>query len=164
MCRRQIWAEMKALCQRAGVFPHNLRPLCAAADDRAYKDIAKLTDVLGHSSIETTRMDLISTETEHEKSWKQLRLGSLGQNKKFVLNRTSLPLGFIFFIYILSLIFCLHQSSRRHISRLKRFFSRLDVLWPLWGGFSYLLRTIQKKLEFSNSTLKNHLTNCLFCV
>ena len=76
MCRRQIWVEMKALCQRAGVFPHNLRPLCAAADDRAYKDIAKLTDVLGHFSIETTRICLLPSGTEHQRQLDRLGLMS----------------------------------------------------------------------------------------
>ena len=60
LSRRQIWAEMKRLCVHAGVepsrvFPHNLRHLFAMAYYRAYRDIAKLADVLGHSSIETTR-------------------------------------------------------------------------------------------------------------
>ncbi len=78
LSRKQIWAEMKALCQRAGVeaskvFPHNLRHLFATAFYRACKDIAKLADVLGHSSIETTRIYLISTGTEH--SWQLERLG-----------------------------------------------------------------------------------------
>ena len=79
MCRRQIWVEMKALCQRAGVeptgvFPHSLRPLCAAAHDRAYKDIAKLTDVLGHFSIETTRICLLPSGTEHQRQLDRLGL------------------------------------------------------------------------------------------
>lgn len=68
--RKQIWAEMKRLCKAAGVketkvFPHNLRHLFATAFYRASRDIAKLADVLGHSSVETTRIYLISTGTEH---------------------------------------------------------------------------------------------------
>ena len=68
--RRQIWAEMKRLCGRAGVdprkvFPHNLRHLFARTFYRVCRDVAKLADVLGHSSIETTRIYLISTGTEH---------------------------------------------------------------------------------------------------
>ena len=64
--RKQIWAEMKALCKKAGVaagkvFPHNLRHLFARAFYKVCKDVAKLADVLGHSSIETTRIYLIST-------------------------------------------------------------------------------------------------------
>ena len=70
MGRRQIWAEMKALCDKAGVapskvFPHNLRHLFARTFYRVCRDVAKLADVLGHSSIETTRIYLISTGTEH---------------------------------------------------------------------------------------------------
>ena len=70
MSRGQIWAEMKALCQEAGVaaskvFPHNLRHLFARTFYKAYRDVAKLADVLGHSSLETTRIHLISTSAEH---------------------------------------------------------------------------------------------------
>ena len=70
MSRGQIWAEMKALCQKAGVaaskvFPHNLRHLFARTFYKAYRDVAKLADVLGHSSLETTRIYLISTSAEH---------------------------------------------------------------------------------------------------
>lgn len=75
--RRQIWAEMKALCRRAGVeaskvFPHNLRHLFATAFYRACKDIARLADVLGHSSIETTRIYLLTTGKEHRKALERL--------------------------------------------------------------------------------------------
>ena len=70
LSRKQIWAEMKALCQAAGVpasrvFPHNLRHLFARAFYRACRDVAKLADVLGHSSVETTRIYLLSTGAEH---------------------------------------------------------------------------------------------------
>ena len=70
MSRGQIWAEMKALCQEAGVaaskvYPHNLRHLFARTFYKAYRDVAKLADVLGHSSLETTRIYLISTSAEH---------------------------------------------------------------------------------------------------
>ena len=47
------------------VFPHNLRHLFARTFYRACRDVAKLADVLGHSSIETTRIYLISTGIEH---------------------------------------------------------------------------------------------------
>lgn len=70
MSRRQIWAEMKRLCKYAGVepgkvFPHNLRHLFATVFYRACRDIVRLSDLLGHSSIETTRIYLISTGAEH---------------------------------------------------------------------------------------------------
>ena len=79
MSRRQIWAEMKRLCKYAGVepskvFPHNLRHLFATAFYRACKDIAKLADVLGHSSIETTRIYLVTSGTEHRKQLDRLGL------------------------------------------------------------------------------------------
>lgn len=79
--RRQIWAEMKALCEKAGVekskvFPHNLRHLFARMFYKVTRDIVKLSDVLGHSSIETTRVYLISTGEEHEKVLDRLGLVS----------------------------------------------------------------------------------------
>ena len=79
LSRRQIWAEMKALCQKAGVaaskvFPHNLRHLFARSFYRAYRDVVKLADVLGHSSIETTRIYLVTTGAEHAQQMARLGL------------------------------------------------------------------------------------------
>ena len=81
MSRKQIWAEMKSICKKAGVetskvYPHNLRHLFARCFYRACRDIAKLADVLGHSSVETTRIYLISTGAEHAKTLDQLHLVS----------------------------------------------------------------------------------------
>lgn len=77
LSRKQIWAEMKALCSQAGVaaskvFPHNLRHLFARAFYNVCRDVAKLADVLGHSSLETTRLYLISTGKEHERQLERL--------------------------------------------------------------------------------------------
>ena len=79
MGRCQIWAEMKRLCQKADVepskvFPHNLRHLFATIYYRVYKDIAKLADILGHSSIETTRIYLMTTGQEHRHQLERLQL------------------------------------------------------------------------------------------
>ena len=79
MSRKQIWAEMKGVCRAAGVapskvFPHNLRHLFARCFYRVSRDVAKLADVLGHSSIETTRIYLISTGAEQARTLDQLRL------------------------------------------------------------------------------------------
>ena len=79
LSRRQIWAEMKGLCKKAGVqaskvFPHNLRHLFACTYYMACKDIAKLADLLGHSSIETTRLYLLSTGREHTRQIERLGL------------------------------------------------------------------------------------------
>ena len=70
---------MKAICQRAKVaaskvFPHNLRHLFARTFYKVCRDVAKLADVLGHSSIETTRIYLISTGKEHNTILDKLRL------------------------------------------------------------------------------------------
>lgn len=59
----KIWREMKGLCERAGInpkkgFPHNLRHLFARSFYQVGRDIAKLADILGHRSIETTRIYL----------------------------------------------------------------------------------------------------------
>lgn len=79
LSRKQIWAEMKAICKLAGVaaskvFPHNLRHLFAKTFYRVTHDVAKLADLLGHSSIETTRIYLISSGTEHERLLNSLQL------------------------------------------------------------------------------------------
>ena len=77
--RTNIWREMKDLCEEANVnpkkvFPHNLRHLFARVFYGIEKDIAKLADILGHSSINTTRIYIISTGTEHRKKMENMRL------------------------------------------------------------------------------------------
>lgn len=77
--RTNIWREMKALCKEANVnpqkvFPHNLRHLFARVFYGIEKDIAKLADILGHSSINTTRIYIISTGTEHRKRMENMHL------------------------------------------------------------------------------------------
>lgn len=79
--RRQIWAEMKGLCEAAGVaaskvFPHNLRHLFATIFYRVCRDIVKLADLLGHSNLETTRMYLLTTGAEHQRQLNRLGLVS----------------------------------------------------------------------------------------
>ncbi len=81
LSRRQIWAEMKALCKYAGVepskvFPHNLRHLFATAFYRVCRDLVKLADMLGHSSIETTRIYLMTSEAQHQRELDRLGLVS----------------------------------------------------------------------------------------
>lgn len=77
--RRQIWREMKTLCKKAGVeaskvFPHNLRHLFATAFYKVCRDIVKLADVLGHSSIDTTRIYLMTSGAEHARQLERLGL------------------------------------------------------------------------------------------
>ena len=77
--RSNIWREMKALKDEAGIgkekiFPHNLRHLFAKTFYAASKDIAKLADVLGHSSVETTRRYIKTTYEEHQKQIDSLGL------------------------------------------------------------------------------------------
>ena len=77
--RTNIWREMKALCKDAyvdpqKVFPHNLRHLFARMFYSLEKDIAKLADILGHSSINTTRIYIISTGVEHRRYMEKMSL------------------------------------------------------------------------------------------
>lgn len=79
MSRCNIWREMKALCEQAGVspnkvFPHNLRHLFARTFYGIEKDIAKLADILGHSNINTTRIYIITTGAEHKRKMESMRL------------------------------------------------------------------------------------------
>lgn len=67
---RQIWAEMKSTCKRAGilptkVFPHNLRHVFASVFYKANRDVVQPADNLGHSGIETTGIYLVSSGEEH---------------------------------------------------------------------------------------------------
>lgn len=79
MDRKEIWAQMKRLCRSAGVsdtkvFPHNLRHLFARSFYAKQKDISKLADVLGHSSIDTTRIYLVTSGQEHRQIINNLQL------------------------------------------------------------------------------------------
>lgn len=83
--RSNVWAEMKKLCEKAKVnpkkvFPHNLRKLFARTFYKFEKDIAKLADILGHSSINTTRIYIMTTGQEHRR--KIERLGLVVGNEK----------------------------------------------------------------------------------
>lgn len=81
LSRRQIWAELKGLCKHAcvepsKVFPHNLRHLFATVFYQVCRDIVKLADLLGHSSIETTRIYLVTSGSEHQRALDRLGLVS----------------------------------------------------------------------------------------
>ena len=69
--RSNIWRQMKKLCEKAGVlaekvFPHNLRHLFARMYYKATKDLTGLADILGHSSIEVTRIYTAETEEHYQ--------------------------------------------------------------------------------------------------
>lgn len=77
--RNNVWKEMKSLCEQAGVtqtkvFPHNLRHLFARTFYAMEKDIAKLADILGHASINTTRIYMITTGAEHRNKMERMKL------------------------------------------------------------------------------------------
>ena len=79
--RRQVWHELQRLCAAAGVesskvFPHNFRRLFAVTYYKASRDIARLADVLGHSSIETTRIYLTVSGADQARQLDRLGLVS----------------------------------------------------------------------------------------
>lgn len=79
LSRKFIWSEMKKLCEaakvaRSKVFPHNLRGLFARTFYAACRDVVRLADVLGHSSIETTRIYLLATAKESARQLDRLNL------------------------------------------------------------------------------------------
>ena len=79
LCRVTVWKLLKALCARANVarkkvFPHNLRHLFARTFYNVEKNISKLADLLGHSSIETTRIYIMESGAEHERLLNQMHL------------------------------------------------------------------------------------------
>lgn len=77
--RGNIWTEMKHLCKNAGVndkkvFPHNLRHLFARTYYSVQRDVVRLADILGHSSIETTRIYTMESGEIHRKQIERLGL------------------------------------------------------------------------------------------
>lgn len=79
MNRSNIWAMMKELCKKAKVepqkvFPHNLRHLFARTYYKMEKDISRLADILGHSSINTTRIYTMETGKTHMRQMERMGL------------------------------------------------------------------------------------------
>lgn len=77
--RSNIWRDMKALCESAGVepgkvFPHNLRHLFARTFYSLEKDLSRLADILGHSSINTTRIYTAESGTVHARQMERMGL------------------------------------------------------------------------------------------
>ena len=77
--RTNVWRDMKRLCASAGVdarkvFPHNLRHLFARTFYNLERDIVRLADILGHSSVETSRIYTMSSGREHERQLAALHL------------------------------------------------------------------------------------------
>lgn len=77
--RSNIWRAMKTLCQEAHVdpqkvFPHNLRHLFARAFYAAEKDLLRLADLLGHASINTTRIYTLESGAEHQRQLDHMRM------------------------------------------------------------------------------------------
>lgn len=75
--RSNVWSDMKRLCESAGVsrekvFPHNLRHLFARTFYSMEKDIVRLSDILGHSSVNTTRIYTMETGVMHRKQMERL--------------------------------------------------------------------------------------------
>lgn len=79
MDRCNIWSEMKALCEEAGVehekvYPHNLRHLFAVTYYQLDKDVVRLADILGHASVETTRIYTATSGMEQVRTLSRMKL------------------------------------------------------------------------------------------
>ena len=79
MNRSNIWSEMKKLCETAGVdsekvFPHNLRHLFARVYYSQEKDLVRLADILGHSSVNTTRIYTMESGENHLRQLEKMNL------------------------------------------------------------------------------------------
>ena len=77
--RSNIWRDMKALCESAGVepdkvFPHNLRHLFARTYYSLEKDLSRLADILGHSNVNTTRIYTAESGLVHARQMERLGL------------------------------------------------------------------------------------------
>lgn len=77
--RSNIWRDMKALCESAGVepgkvFPHNLRHLFARTYYTLEKDLSRLADLLGHSNVNTTRIYTVESGNVHARQMERLGL------------------------------------------------------------------------------------------
>lgn len=89
MNRSNIWRALKSLCEAAGVlaskvFPHNLRHLFATTFYEIAKDIARLADVLGHSSINTTRIYIATSESHHSRIMEGLGLAQSSECQNMI--------------------------------------------------------------------------------
>lgn len=83
MDRSNIWREMKKLCRVAGVskkkvFPHNLRHLFARTYYNQQKDVVRLADILGHSSVNTTRIYTMESGEVHRRQIERMGLIQIG--------------------------------------------------------------------------------------
>ena len=83
MDRSNIWREMKNLCRVAGVsgkkvFPHNLRHLFARTYYNQQKDVVRLADILGHSSVNTTRIYTMESGEVHRRQIERMGLIQIG--------------------------------------------------------------------------------------
>lgn len=77
--RSNIWRDMKALCENAGVepgkvFPHNLRHLFARTYYTIEKDLSRLADILGHSNVNTTRIYTVESGAVHARQMQRMGL------------------------------------------------------------------------------------------
>ncbi len=77
--RSNIWRDMKMLCNASGVspkkvFPHNLRHLFARTYYASQKDLSRLADILGHSSVNTTRIYTMESGLTHSRQIENLHL------------------------------------------------------------------------------------------
>lgn len=77
--RSNIWRSMKRLCKSAGVehakvFPHNLRHLFARTYYSLHPDLGRLADLLGHTSVATTRIYTMESGLLHARQLDRMGL------------------------------------------------------------------------------------------
>lgn len=77
--RSNIWRDMKNLCKSAcveqsKVFPHNLRHLFARTYYSIEKDLSRLADLLGHSSVNTTKIYTMESGRKHQRQLERMGL------------------------------------------------------------------------------------------
>ena len=77
--RSNIWRDMKALCESAGVepgkvFPHNLRHRFAWTYYSLEKDLSRLAEIVGHSNVSTTRIYTAESGLVHARQMERLGL------------------------------------------------------------------------------------------
>lgn len=94
--RSNIWTEMKKLCKAAGVsekkvFPHNLRHLFARTYYHMHKDVVRLADILGHSSVNTTRIYTMESGEIHRRQIEKMEFLDLDTENSFEKEKSPFP-------------------------------------------------------------------------
>ncbi|CAK7045173.1 MAG: Tyrosine recombinase XerD [Bacteroides rodentium] len=90
MDRSNIWREMKKIGKKAGInpqkiFPHNLRHLFARVYYSQERDLLRLSDILGHSSVNITRIYTMESGENHVRQLERMGLLIEHYNRRGIL-------------------------------------------------------------------------------